>query len=82
MKFKNKYNFLLLGWTNLLQRDRLGTGYLGSSSAGGAVGAVEASKMRRNQQCTPTAWQVIAASYWEVRENMELGSSQWSMLGE
>ncbi|KAK4828345.1 LOW QUALITY PROTEIN: hypothetical protein QYF61_026006 [Mycteria americana] len=79
LKFKNKYNFLLLGWTNLLQWDRLGTGCLGSSSAGRAVGTVEDSEMNRRQQYAPAAWQVIAASYGEVREKMELGSSQWSV---
>lgn len=81
MEFKNKYNFLLLGWTNLLQWDRLGTECPGSSSAGRVVGAVEDSDMNRSQQCALAAWQVRAASYREVREKGELGSSQWSMVG-
>lgn len=37
--------------------------------------------MNRSQQCILAAWQVIAASYGEIRENVELGSSQWSMMG-
>lgn len=70
------YNFLLLGWTNLLEWDRLGTVSMGSSPPGRAVGAVEDSKLNMNQRCSPAG-----ASCWEDGEKMELGSTQHSTLG-
>lgn len=45
------------------------------------MGAVEDSEMNRSQQYILAAWQEIAASYRGIRENMELGFSQWSMVG-
>jgi len=81
-EIQEQYNLLHLERANLPLWDGIGNECPGSSSAGRAGGTVEGSEMNRGQQCSPAVWQEIAASYGDVTEKMELGSSQWSIVGE
>lgn len=79
LKLKRKYNFLHLGWTNLLEWDRLGTGSMGSNSKGRAVGAVEGSKLNMNQRCTPAGDSSFLLGGWgemELDSTLHLGRTR------
>lgn len=79
LKLKSKYNFLHLGWTNLLEWDSLGTGSMGSSSKGRAVGAVEGSKLNMSQRCTPAGDSSFLLGGWgemELDSTLHLGRTR------
>lgn len=53
MRFnKDKYEVLHLEWNNLKQQKRLGTDWLGYSSAAKDLGVLGDSKLNMSQQCT------------------------------